>query len=75
MGLVMMAFLGDTGGRGTPTSSPPPKNYDGIIVTGIGGGLIIGGVVLFVVGVEHNKKSKISITMPKRNEIGLAYNF
>ncbi len=75
VGLFLYGVEGDTGGRGTPTNTPAPQNNDGLIVAGVGGGLIVGGVVLIVVGVSHNKKSKISITMPKKNEIGLAYNF
>jgi len=74
-GLLDYVATGDTGGRGSNTSSPAPKNNDGLVIVAAGGGLMAAGVVLIVVGVSPHNRNRISLITPKMNEIGLAYKF
>lgn len=52
------------------------SNYNtrNTIIT-IGGGLIVTGIVLILVDGPNKNKKKLSLIAPKRNELGIAFNF
>lgn len=75
-GLFLWSADADVGGRGGNNDPQPSPNYSGLIMAGVGGVLIAGGIILFVLDKAHYKKNrKLGITFPRMNEIGIAYHF
>ena len=57
---------------GDPERGPDPLGV-GLVVGGCT--FIAGGITLLIVDAHHHKKNRWSVIVPKKNEIGLAYNF
>jgi len=69
---------GDTGGRGSNSTGPTHQDNTGPVMMEIGGGMVLVGCMLMAAGFEHTRQQKakrLSVVAPKRNQLGLAYNF
>ena len=76
-GFLGVFFYAVSAGGG---SESDPPNYDmqniGVELMIAGGAMIIGGCALGIGGIIHDhKRYGLHIIAPKKNEIGLAYNF
>ena len=52
------------------------SQQDPFLAITIGGGVLIaGGIVLLIADAAHHRNNRLSLIIPKNNEVGLAYNF
>ena len=85
---VMASFVGlladYSAGSVSSRSNTPSSNakYDedhntAVVIRDVGIGLVVVGGIIFIIGRSDDQlyNPKLSIIAPKRNEIGLAYNF
>jgi hypothetical protein len=63
------------GSNGSNSSYSENNHNTAIAVMGIGAGLIVVGGVLLIVGGTQSHNKKWGLITPKKNEVGLAYNF